>query len=124
MIIIETCPKCGHNLQDLVIATYPPIPKKECFSCGWSWTGEPEEVVRVPFGGNSFTMDKDEYDDCLNGFKKLGCSEEDSKTLANLAVNSAVPCNGVLDITEAVDNLIAAINNVDIKELKDLKQGF
>lgn len=53
MIIIETCPKCGHDLQDLVLATYPPIPKKECFSCGWSWTGEPEEVVRVPFGGNT-----------------------------------------------------------------------
>ena len=78
----------------------------------------------MPFGGNNFTMAKDEYDDCLNGFKKLGYSEEDSKTLANLAVNSAVPCNGVLDITEAADNLIAAINNVDIKELKDLKQGF
>ena len=34
MIIIETCPKCGHDLQDLVIATYPPIPKKECWNCG------------------------------------------------------------------------------------------
>lgn len=48
MKIIETCPKCGHDLVDLVIATYPPIPQKKCFSCGWEWTGEPEEVVRVP----------------------------------------------------------------------------
>ena len=53
MIVIETCPKCGHDLTDLVIATNPPIPQKKCFGCGWSWTGEQEEVVRVPFGGNS-----------------------------------------------------------------------
>lgn len=57
-IIIETCPKCGHDLIDEVICTYPPIPRKGCPSCGWSWEGEPEEVVRVPFGGNSFKDDK------------------------------------------------------------------
>lgn len=56
-IIIETCPKCGHDLVDEVICTYPPIPKKSCWSCGWSWTGEPEKVVRVPFGGNSLIVD-------------------------------------------------------------------
>lgn len=22
-----------------------PVPKKYCPDCGWSWTGEPEEVV-------------------------------------------------------------------------------
>lgn len=53
MQIIETCPKCGHDLMNLVLTTYPPIPQKKCFSCGWSWTGEPEKVVRVPFGGNA-----------------------------------------------------------------------
>lgn len=52
MIIIETCPKCGHDLHDLVIATNPPITKKECWCCGWTWEGKPEQVVRVPFGGN------------------------------------------------------------------------
>ena len=60
MIIIETCPKCGHDLVDVIIATYPPIPKKECWNCGWSWEGKMEEVVRVPFGGNSFYPD-DKY---------------------------------------------------------------
>lgn len=55
MKIIETCPKCGHDLIDIIITTYPPIPKKECWNCGWSWTGEREEVVRVPFGGNANT---------------------------------------------------------------------
>ena len=64
MIIIETCPKCGHDLHDLILASNPPIPKKECFNCGWSWTGEPEQVIRVPFGGNSFCLD-DKY--TLNG---------------------------------------------------------
>ena len=64
-IIIETCPKCGHDLVDTVICTYPPIPKKECTSCGWSWTGEREEVVRVPFGGNSGLI----VDDLVDDFK-------------------------------------------------------
>ncbi len=62
MIIIETCPKCGHDLTDLVVATYPPIPQKRCFGCGWEWTGEPERIMRVPFGGNSLNVDS------LNGY--------------------------------------------------------
>lgn len=52
MIIIETCPICGHDLIDTAIAVYPPIPQKMCLNCGWHWEGEPEKVVRVPFGGN------------------------------------------------------------------------
>lgn len=56
-IIIETCPKCGHDLVDEVICTNPPIPKKSCWNCGWHWEGEPEEVVRVPFGGNGLIVD-------------------------------------------------------------------
>ena len=60
MIVVETCPKCGHDLHDVVICTYPPIPRKVCWNCGWSWTGKPEKIKRVPFGGNTnnFT-DKD-----------------------------------------------------------------
>lgn len=121
-IIIETCPKCGHDLTDLVICTYPPIPQKKCFNCGWSWEGEREEVIRVPFGGNSLEMAS--YNSYLNDFLKMGYSEEDSNTLADLAVNSAVSYNGMLDITEATNSLIAAINNVEVEKLKDLKQGF
>ena len=60
-IIIETCPKCGHDLVDVMLASNPPIPKKECWNCGWSWTGEQEEVVRIPFGGNSLKTDENEY---------------------------------------------------------------
>lgn len=54
MIIIETCPRCGHDLANFNVATYPPIPAKYCFACGWKWEGEPEELVRVPFGGNTY----------------------------------------------------------------------
>ena len=59
MIIIETCPKCGHDLLDVLLTTYPAIPKKECPSCGWSWTGQREEIVRVPFGGNAVVVKND-----------------------------------------------------------------
>ena len=52
MKIIETCPRCGADLIDVVIATCPEIVRKECWSCGWSSQGEKEEVVRILFGGN------------------------------------------------------------------------
>lgn len=52
MKIIETCPRCGADLIDVVIATYPEIIRKECWSCGWASQGEKEEIVRIPFGNN------------------------------------------------------------------------
>lgn len=52
MIIIETCPECGYDLVNSVICTNPPIPKKECHNCGWTWEGQREEVIRVPFVEN------------------------------------------------------------------------
>ena len=48
-ILIETCPNCGHDLIDICICTYPPIPKKQCLNCGWFWEGKAEEVVMVSF---------------------------------------------------------------------------
>lgn len=80
-IIIETCPKCGHDLHDLVIATNPPIPQKKCFCCGWEWTGEPEEVVRVPFGGNSFNHDNLTY--ALHGNMDYECINVTDYCMAN-----------------------------------------
>jgi hypothetical protein len=38
-----------------IICTYPPIPRKVCYNCGWSWEGEQEKVIRVPFGGSANT---------------------------------------------------------------------
>ena len=94
-IIIETCPKCGHDLHDLVITTYPPIPVKKCLNCGWSWEGEREEVVRVPF---------------KEDFLKAGYSDEDSRTLANLATDSTILYNGFIDVTEAINSLAEAFS--------------
>ena len=68
MIVVETCPKCGNDLQNTVICTYPPIPRKVCWNCGWSWTGKPEKITRVPFGGNTNTFtDKDNTSISWNG---------------------------------------------------------
>ena len=50
--IIYTCPRCGTDLIDTVICTYPPKDQKWCPSCGWTYTEDHEEVIRVPFGGN------------------------------------------------------------------------
>ena len=71
MIIIETCPKCGHDLIDEVICTYPPIPRKVCHNCGWSWEGEREEIVRVPFGGNFYSDTTTNVEDILTSYTDL-----------------------------------------------------
>lgn len=75
MIIIETCPKCGHDLVDSVICTNSPIPKKECINCGWTWEGKREEIVRVPFVENKIDTVKLEQpacDNCSNNIKNGG----------------------------------------------------
>ena len=70
MIIIETCPKCGHDLIDSMICTYPPVTQKYCPSCGWTWEGKREEIARVPFTGKKMqkyelNLDKvNSVDDC------------------------------------------------------------
>ena len=33
-----------------MIHTNLPNPRKVCWNCGWSWTGKPEKIRRVPFG--------------------------------------------------------------------------
>lgn len=83
-IIIETCPKCGHDLMNEVICTYPPIPRKSCPSCGWSWEGEREEVIRVPFGGNSLIVDDLVG---LDKYNKLEVNLNDTNLLNNYNFN-------------------------------------
>ena len=82
MIVIETCPCCGSDLYNLMLLSNPPTPKKECRTCGWSWTGKPEEVVRVPFGGNTIdtSYSLNHYlssnlseDDCTSSFSQSAC---------------------------------------------------
>ena len=86
-IIIETCPKCGHDLINEVICTYPPIPKKSCPSCGWSWEGEREEVIRLPFGGNSLIIDDLVG---LDKYNKLEVNLNDTTLLNNYNFNDGI----------------------------------
>ena len=74
-IIIETCPQCGHDLIDEVICTYPPIPRKRCPNCGWSWEGEKEEVIRVPFNRDFIRTETLSYLDYshANNFEQSPC---------------------------------------------------
>lgn len=73
MIIINTCPKCGHDLTNLIITTNPPIPKKECHNCGWSWEGKREDVKIVPFNSNNINSDNNSpCDKCNNNIKNGG----------------------------------------------------
>ena len=75
MMIIETCPKCGHDLMHLMLTCNPPIPQKICKHCGWSWTGKMEEVIRVPF--------KEPSDDNLTKIEKLNLSDFTEVTVLN-----------------------------------------
>lgn len=75
MIIIETCPECGHDLTNMMLASNPPIEKRQCLNCGWSWTGKREEVIRIPFDGNSFapdTINNSACDNCPNNYENGG----------------------------------------------------
>ena len=85
MIIIETCPVCGHDLRDVMICTNPPIPRKECNYCGWSWEGKQEDVVRVPFGGYS---DNTILND-LTKYNKLEATLDDMAILNNINFEDA-----------------------------------
>ena len=48
MEIIYTCPKCGHDLQEIILTSYPPQYKKICNHCGYTYI-EQSSVVRIPF---------------------------------------------------------------------------
>lgn len=102
MIVIETCPKCGNDLRDEVICTYPPIPRKVCWNCGWSWTGKSEKITRVPFGGNTNTfIDKDNTSISWNGssidWDSIDITDWDS---TNLEISSTITAFG----TKACEN--------------------
>lgn len=68
MMIIETCPKCGHDLTDMMIMVDPPIPVKECYNCGWRWEGQRGEIVRILFAEDVVETITEEPQPCV------GCS--------------------------------------------------
>ena len=54
MIFIDTCPKCGSDLNTMLICTYPPINRVECPCCGW-YNESKNEIIR-----NKFNVDYNE----------------------------------------------------------------
>lgn len=65
-MIVETCPRCEHNLVSFVLTCYPPVPKKYCPCCGWTWTGEPEAVRYVPVQLSNYGYDSSPCRTCPN----------------------------------------------------------
>lgn len=50
MRIVYTCPNCGADIEDLIVATNPPITLKRCTQCDWAWCGDIDaDEMRIPF---------------------------------------------------------------------------
>lgn len=51
MQIIYTCPKCGSDLEDIVLTSNPPQYMKKCknLKCDWRYVENPVQVVRIPY---------------------------------------------------------------------------
>lgn len=52
MRIVYTCPECGADIEDIVLATYPPKYMKRCTNpkCKWRHIEEVDDgVVRIPY---------------------------------------------------------------------------
>lgn len=122
-IIIETCPKCGHDLVDEVICTYPPIPKKSCWNCGWSWEGEPEQIIRQPFGGNSFYHDYDKYTLLVSKYDESVIADDSCCAINNINEHVFAVTKDWLKTNDiSYEKIAEAIERT--KKYKDLKQGF
>jgi len=102
--IRETCPKCGSPLLNIELTTYPPIPKKECTKCGWSWTGSPAKIVDVPF----------KEDDCttkINIDEMRDATEEERKSTRDYidSISYSIGKN-IFDITNPKDKEIHKVH--------------
>ena len=58
MILVETCPKCGHDLIGLCLDSYQYV--MECFNCGWRSKAEQDEIIRIPYQETDLKQDKKE----------------------------------------------------------------
>ena len=47
-MVIYTCPKCGTDLDEYVLTTYPAQYMKKCRNCGWSHI-DIDQISRVRF---------------------------------------------------------------------------
>lgn len=51
MQIIYTCPKCGHDLEEIILTSNPPQHEKRCSNCGWHHIIEEKQdfFIRIPY---------------------------------------------------------------------------
>ena len=117
-MVIETCPNCGEPLIDIMLASNPPVPRKECFSCGWSWTGEPEKIEYKPFEEAKRMTEADKIrsftDEELANF--LAVTIGTSVVAANMASGNTID-------KEDYDNYINELKNGYLKQLKQELQN-
>ena len=112
-MIVETCPNCGEPLMNISLDTYPPIPRKECWKCGWSWTGELEKIEYKPFEEAKRMTEADKIrsftDEELANF--LAVTIGISVVAANMASGNTID-------KEDYDNYINELKNGYLKQLK------
>ena len=56
---IETCPVCESPIEYIELTTLPPVPVKQCPSCGWRWEGKPEKIEYAPIEEETTMMIED-----------------------------------------------------------------
>lgn len=56
---IEICPVCGSPIEHMELTTLPPVPVKQCPSCGWRWEGKPEKIEYAPIEEETTMMIED-----------------------------------------------------------------
>lgn len=65
-MIVYICPKCGGDLQEIVLTSYPAQYQKYCSNCGWTHI-EKEKIYRIPYtpDTSSFSIltDNTHYDE-------------------------------------------------------------
>ena len=75
-MIIYTCPKCGSDLEELVLMTYPPQYQKLCRKCGYEYIEQTKtETIRIPFVEpevNQIVLDNNACDNCSNNPRNGG----------------------------------------------------
>lgn len=125
-MIIYTCPKCGHDLLSEVLTCLPPIHRDYCPNCGWRHE-ESEEVVRIPYGGNSNITES-----TLNSIelKTDMCCDSVASIDSTITIEEVCDLLGeetVLKIEEALteifDNKLVDLNNPNFTD-EDIRNLF
>ena len=112
-MIIETCPRCGEPLMNIMLASNLPIPRKECFSCGWSWTGEPEKIEYKPFEGAKRMTEADK----IRSFTDEELANFLAVTIGTAVTTASMISGNTID-KKSYDNYINELKSGYLKQLK------